>query len=832
MSDSILSDLSSVEFVDLHNHSKYSRATSKLMDLEHQVFYAKKKGLTVLGTSDFTHPVWLKELKNKLVSEGNGFYAFKGLRFVLTTEISNIYSVPNPKNGIRVKKIHHVLVAPSFEVVDQINELLSKKGRLDYDGRPIFGGYTSEELVNDMMNISKDILIIPAHCLLPQENIITNKGLKKICEIKKGNRVLTHNGIYKQVTKVFKRKYSNNLVRIIPFYFREGVRTTPEHPIYAIKSFKKCKWTKGVCRKTCSKANLCKKKHYENYVKSWIPAKRLKVGDILVYPKIKGVIDKKELTIPRFKGNKKPIPEKVKVNKDFCRFMGYFLAEGSINNRDAFSFTFNIKEREYIEDVIKLTKKIFNISPKRKRIKNNQRGIELIYYSKRLVKLFRKIFYDLKGARAENKKLPQWAIKLPVKKQKQIFIGWWRGDKGYTVSEELANQMKIICLRMNLIPSIGIIDYSKYDKKIGKRKIKVNHKVYHFSNLSFFNDNLDLLELKEFKSFKTKRKTRHGWVDENYAYLPIRKVVYEKYKGVVLNLEVKDDNSYVTEFTTVHNCWTPWFALFGSNSGYDDIKECYGSALKHVHALETGLSSNPLMNWRLKQLDGFTLVSNSDSHSPYPWRLGRECNVIKRSGDVFSYKELKNAVVKRENFLFTVEVSPCFGKYHWTGHRRCGVVMHPLEAMRINNTCPKCHDALTVGVLQRVEELSDYEEGRKPESAIPFKELLPLHEVLRVFHGVSSVTAKKVQSTYEDILSHFGTEFNVLLSVPERELLKKCGSRLMKMLMLNREGKINYEPPGYDGVYGNPVFNVDKEGSEEQEKALSERKGQRTLTEF
>jgi len=145
----ILTDLSAVEFVDLHNHSKYSRATSELMDLEHQAFYAKKKGLTVLGTSDFTHPRWLKELKDKLVSEGNGLYSFKGLRFVLTTEISNIYSVPNPKNGVRVKKIHHVLVAPSFEVVDQINELLSSKGRLDYDGRPIFGGYTSEEFAAD-----------------------------------------------------------------------------------------------------------------------------------------------------------------------------------------------------------------------------------------------------------------------------------------------------------------------------------------------------------------------------------------------------------------------------------------------------------------------------------------------------------------------------------------------------------------------------------------------------------------------------------------------------------------------------------------------------------
>src|SRR3989338_2357073 len=154
--------------------------------------------------------------------------------------------------------------------------------------------------------------------------------------------------------------------------------------------------------------------------------------------------------------------------------------------------------------------------------------------------------------------------------------------------------------------------------------------------------------------------------------------------------------------------WTPWFSLFGSMSGFDSVEECFKDQAKFIHALETGLSSDPAMNWRLSQLDNYTLISNSDSHSFWPWRIGRECNIfdIKLAYDAF-IKSLKT----KEGFIETIEVDPSYGKYHFDGHRLCKVCMSPKDAIKNKNICPKCGRKLTIGVLHRVEELADREEG-------------------------------------------------------------------------------------------------------------------------
>lgn len=392
-------------FADLHIHSKYSRATSQQMDIEHLSRFGKQKGLNLIGTGDFTHPGWLKELKEKLVGSG-GIYSFNDMNFVLSAEVSNIYSTDSG-----LKKIHHVLLAPDFESVDQINDLLSKKGNVEADGRPIFGKYSSVELVEDMVSISDRIMVIPAHI------------------------------------------------------------------------------------------------------------------------------------------------------------------------------------------------------------------------------------------------------------------------------------------------------------------------------------------------------------------------------------------------------WTPWFSLFGSMSGFDSIKECYQDQIKHIYALETGLSSDPEMNWRLSSLDKFTLISNSDSHSPWPLRMGRECNIF----DIeLNYENLFNAIKTRDGLMFTIETEPSYGKYHLDGHRNCNVCIHPREAMKRNNLCPKCGRRLTIGVLHRVEMLADRPHGFRPTNAIPFLKLLPLKEIIASVFDMG-VSTSRVSTEYRKLVKEFGTEFNILLDARKEELVKIAKPEVANAVIDVREQRVSVKP-GYDGVYGKPVF--------------------------
>ena len=218
-----------MQFADLHLHSSYSRATSKNITLGEMARNAKIKGLDILGTGDFTHPVWIKQLRRDLSDEG-GIYDYDNIKFILTGEISLVYT-----QGGKGRRIHHLLLAPDFGTVDQINAFLDKKGRRDYDGRPIFG-FSSIELVDVMMSISKDIMVIPAHCLLPNEKVVCNPRIKPISEINIGEKVLTHKGNYKKVTQVFTRKYDGKAYKVQPYYFREGIKVTKEHPFFAIKT--------------------------------------------------------------------------------------------------------------------------------------------------------------------------------------------------------------------------------------------------------------------------------------------------------------------------------------------------------------------------------------------------------------------------------------------------------------------------------------------------------------------------------------------------------------------------------------------------------------------
>jgi uncharacterized protein (TIGR00375 family) len=253
------------------------------------------------------------------------------------------------------------------------------------------------------------------------------------------------------------------------------------------------------------------------------------------------------------------------------------------------------------------------------------------------------------------------------------------------------------------------------------------------------------------------------------------------------------------------HAWTPWFSVFGSRSGFDSLRECYEDQVGKIFAIETGLSSDPPMNWRLSQLEGLALMSNSDAHSPNPWRLGREANAFDLPR--LSYREVFDAVRLRDRkrFLFTVEVDPSYGKYHLTGHKKCGVSLTPEEAKAKGNVCPVCGRKLTVGVLQRVEELADRPEGHVPKGVVPFFRLLPLYEVISYATGVERLYAKGVIEEQDRLTKAFGNEFRVLLDATEEELGKMTKVKIAKAILAFRASKVTFAP-GYDGVYGKPML--------------------------
>ena len=249
------------------------------------------------------------------------------------------------------------------------------------------------------------------------------------------------------------------------------------------------------------------------------------------------------------------------------------------------------------------------------------------------------------------------------------------------------------------------------------------------------------------------------------------------------------------------HAWTPWFSIFGAFSGFDSIEECYQDMTKHIFALETGLSSDPPMNWRLSKLDGFALVSNSDCHSFWPWRIGREANVFEL--ERASYRGVVDAVRSKDpaRFRFTIETDPAYGKYHWTGHRNCKVSLSPQEAQKLGNICPVCRRKLTKGVEQRVEELADRSPDFRLGNVPGFMRLLPLSEIIAAVLGVDSPSTQAVWKIYNSLVGKFGDEYAVLMDAPKDAMAEVADARVADAVLRVREGSVSVVP-GYDGVYG------------------------------
>lgn len=261
--------------------------------------------------------------------------------------------------------------------------------------------------------------------------------------------------------------------------------------------------------------------------------------------------------------------------------------------------------------------------------------------------------------------------------------------------------------------------------------------------------------------------------------------------------------------------WTPWFSVFGSNSGFDSLEEAFDKYTEKITALETGLSSDPPMNWRLSRLDRFSLVSNSDSHSPQ--RIGREANVFDCQ---LNYWEIKKVLETKDKnkFLYTVEFFPQEGKYHYDGHRNCKLRLHPKETFKYKGICPVCGKPLTKGVLNRVEDLADREEGFVPPDAIGYKSLVPLDEIIAEVKGVVK-SSKSVEKEYLNLVSEFGSEFNLLVNIEEDELFSKLPAKLAEGIKRVREGRLKILP-GFDGEYGLIKIFDEEEKKENQQLTL------------
>lgn len=246
------------------------------------------------------------------------------------------------------------------------------------------------------------------------------------------------------------------------------------------------------------------------------------------------------------------------------------------------------------------------------------------------------------------------------------------------------------------------------------------------------------------------------------------------------------------------HAWTPWFSVFGSQSGFDSLGECFGEMTPHIHAIETGLSSDPKMNWRLPSLDDVLLVSNSDAHSLD--KLGREANVFEMLEP--SFTELRRILVEKDlsKFIETIEFFPEEGKYHVDGHRLCGFSCEPKETKRLKGICPKCGKPLTIGVLHRVDDLAKRPEGERGKLAVPFRSIVPLAELIGSVFDVGP-SSKKVGREVEKLVKDGHTEFSILLDESPKTLSGVTSPEIVEAIVRMREGKMDIEP-GFDGEYG------------------------------
>ena len=751
---------------DFHIHSKYSRATSPQMDLEHLNAAAKIKGIKVLGTADFSHPEWFKSLKEKLEPAEIGLFKLKkqdnGTRFVLTNEISCVYS----KKG-RVRKIHILIFAPSLEVVEKINAQLGWVGNLKSDGRPILG-LDAKELAKIVLSASEDCLVVPAHAWTPWFSIFGSKSgfdsieecfeeySKYIYAVETGlscydqkTEVLTQEGWkpFSQVTykdsictldpeteeieyqkprKIYQSQYRGKMYRLKTK--RVDLLVTPNHNLlYAPADFR-------------TKKPYRLKEAQELFGKSKILRKdgiwKGKTPRFFTLPEVQIRHGSKWYSGLRTKSAKKlPI-------EAWAKFFGYWIAEGWTNEgKDGdYNICIAVQKPKARQAVLKIIEEL-GYSP---------------YFDEKIIRIrnYQLFSYLRQFGRAGVKFVPHEIKELSPELLKAFLEYYLWGDghvygrnkKGRsatTISTRLRDDLQEIALKT------GDSAYYKLGNKKGTPFASPSQKKQYYQSadswvIYFIRHNRTAIIPSTIKKYGYEER----WVD---------------YDGIVYCVSVPNRTLYIRR-----NGIPLWCG-----------------------------NSDPPMNWRLSPLDKITLISNSDAHSGP--KLGREANVFDAE---LSYKSIIEAIKTKnpQKFLYTIEFFPEEGKYHFDGHRICGIKLSPQETKKYNGICPVCGKTLTIGVLNRVEELADREEGFKPEGAIPFKSLVPLEEIIADALGCSTGT-KEVEKEYKNLIEKLGSEFNVLLEATPENLRVVTLPEISEAIIKVREGRV-FKEPGYDGVYG------------------------------
>ena len=759
---------------DLHLHSRYARACSKDLSIKTLSEYAKIKGINLLGTGDAQHPKWQEELKKELTDNGQGIFETKyKTNFALTTEISFAYSQAG-----KGRRIHLITWLPNFEVLTQFTEFLLKKGRIDYDGRPIFG-MNCIEFVEECMKISKDIEIIPAHAWTPwfgifgsktgfdslkdcfQEQtknihaietgiscydqtteVLTSGGWKKFFELTYTDKICTlnaknNNVEFQNPLKIFEYNYEGKMYELKTK--RVDLFVTPNHKLFVTtcdfrnpKPFflKEAELMFGKSKQFKKDGNWI-----GNDLKYFVlPAVKIKHGSGYY----RGLREKKETKI---------------IMTDWLKFFGFWIAEGWTtlgNNGDYGVYVCN-KKPELISEMKQLLIS-FGYNPLyiKRNFSLRVRDYQLFCYLKQFGKCYDKsIPSDIKELSKDNLKI---LLDYYLKGDGHIYGRTGKGLSATTTSIKLRDDLQEIALK------IGISAYYKLHQKKGTLfKSQDQKKQYKQRNDSW---NIYFI-----------RHNQHAVIPstlKKYSY--IEKLT--DFKGKVYCASVPNKIIYVRR-----NGIPVWCG-----------------------------NSDPAMNWRLPELDDKAIVSFSDAHSYWPWRLGREATIFDMKD--LSYKELITAV--RENKIVeTIEFFPEEGKYHYDGHKACGIVMDPNEALKNNNICPVCKKTLTIGVAHRIEELAKRPLGEKPKNARPYRNLIPIAEVISGAIG-SPVASKKVAAVYNKLIEKFGNEFNILLNASDEEIQKNTDQKVAEYIIKNRHQKIKFLP-GYDGEYGHPIFDENEE---------------------
>jgi len=772
---------------DLHLHSKYARATSKKMDIENLAKYGKLKGLNLITCGDFTFPNQLADIKQKLKPiEGTGLYEYNGMNFMLTTEMATFYYQDK-----KFRRVHHVVHVPSLEIVEQIIDILTRKGaNTGIDGRMSIK-ISSSELVETLMEISKDIEVVPAHlwtpfygcmgsktgfdsirdCYLDQTKnihaletglscydekteVLTNNGWKKFTDVCYTDKICTLNLKTDEIEfqnplRIFSYDYKGKMYRLKTK--RVDLLVTPNHKILVGH----CNFRKPVTFSLKEAKFVFNKSKRFKKNGSW----KGKTPKYFILPAVK-------IRRSRYSSCSQNRREKHFPMKPWLKFFGLWLANGWITQNKNGNCVVHLSGQD--ENLLLEIKKILKSFGYKIYHDRTNRTIKIRDFQ---------LFHYLKQFGRYDKFIPS-DIKLLSKELLEILLNYFiRGKCGYrktkkrlyvaTSSIRLRDDLQEIALKVGMSAY-----YSPCKKRGGCKQRKDTWKV------CFIRKNIHTVLPSTIKKFKHVE----SWVD---------------FEGRVFCVSVPNQIIYVRR-----NGIPVWCG-----------------------------NSDPPMNWRLSELDDYALMSNSDSHSPWPWRLGRECNVFDLKK--LTYWNLWDAVKKKDpkRFLFTIEVDPSYGKYHYTGHRNCNVSLHPEDALKLNNICPRCGRKLTVGVLQRVEELADRPEGFVPKNAIPFKSLLPLYEIISHVTGTKQLYSQKVVEEQDRLIRIFGNELNILLNVPKEELVKVIHEKIADGIIKVRDGRVKYIP-GADGKYGYPVFDEQEFKKIEEERKSIKIHAQKSLMDF